>query len=174
MPSKNFKSPFAPAFNSAIKRGTPCWTAVNNIATRTKKTPTVVFNSLCKAGLCFRQKINGQWIYWPCNMPKKTSIKNQKFCQTNMWQWFIEWSLATGCCTPEQLHKHCGTQPKFTNWCKKFWNRQFTTTTGTKSKPKKRTTPKARKPKSRKSYPATYKFPTIKSRPGTRKYRKVA
>lgn len=167
MPSKNPSSPFAPAFTSAINRGTPCWTAVNNIANRTGKTPTVIFNSLCKAGLCFRQKIGGQWIYWPCNTPKKTSGKNQKFCQNNMWQWFIEWCLATGCCTPNQLHNNCGSQPQFMNFCKKFWSRQFSAGTSTKTR-------KSSKRKSRKPAPRNYKFPTLRSSTSTRRYRKVA
>jgi hypothetical protein len=115
----------APAFTSAIKRGMPCWTAVCTIAQRTKKTPTVIFNSLCKAGLCYRQKINGQWIYWPCQVPKKGNSKLIKSCHTNLWQWYVEWCLASGFCTPATLHRHCGTQQKFMNWCNKYWTKQF-------------------------------------------------
>ncbi len=180
MPSKTPTSPFGPAFTSAINRGTPCWTAVTNIASRCNKTPSVVFNSLCKAGLCYRQKFNGTWVYWPCNMPKKCTGKCIKTCQTNMWQSFVEWCLASGCCTPAQMHKHCSSQANFMKWCNKFWSKQFKTgtKTGSKSKPKSKIKSKSKsKGKSKsKSMPHSYKFPTLKSRPGssTRRYRKVA
>jgi hypothetical protein len=94
MPS-NFKSPYASSFTSAIKRGTPCSVVVNSIANRTKKTPSVIFNSLFKAGLVDRQKFNGQWVYWPVN-GKKTNATVTKNCQHNMWQWFVDWCVAGG------------------------------------------------------------------------------
>ena len=54
MPS-NYKSPFATTFKNGVKRGTPCSTVVESIAKRNNKTPKTVFESLWKAGLCFRQ-----------------------------------------------------------------------------------------------------------------------
>jgi hypothetical protein len=159
--TKKNMSPFATSFKSAINRGTPCFVAVCNIAKRTKKSPNQVFESLFKAGLCFRQKVSGQWIYWPCNW-NKTSVTNAKVCQHNMWQSFVDWCLCSGWCTPEQLHNHCGSQQEFFNYCKKFWNKQFTTgttKTGTKGGGKGV------------GY-GTYKFPTSKS--NSKKYRKVA
>jgi len=156
MPTTNKNtSPYATSFKSAIKRGTPCFVAVQNIAKRTKKSPNQVFESLFKAGLCFRQKVAGQWVYWPCDW-NKTNATNAKTCQNNMWQWFVDWCLCTGVCTPEQLHNHCGSQQDFMNYCKKFWNKQFNT--GSKSS------------KSGKTSSGNFKFPAAKSR----KYRKVA
>lgn len=183
MPSKN-TSPYATTFKSAINRGTPCSVAVNNIATRTKKSPTVVYNSLFKAGLCYRQKFNGQWVYWATN-GKKTNATVSKGCQWNMWQNFVDWCIASGWCTPQQLHNHCSSQTEFMNYCKKFWSKQFSgTTTSKKSTPKRKSTPKASKPKTRKSTPKnkkwssstpkTYKFPTVKSRTTGRRIRKAA
>ncbi len=84
MPSKS-NSPYASSFKTAIKRGTPCGDAVASIAKRYDKNPKTVFASLHKVGLCFRQKFNGQWIYWPCEA-KKTTSANFKPCQLNMWQ----------------------------------------------------------------------------------------
>jgi hypothetical protein len=165
--TKKNKSPYATSFNSAIKRGTPCFVAVENIAKRTKKTPNQIFESLFKAGLCYRQKIAGQWVYWPCNW-NKTNATNAKFCQHNMWQCFIDWCLCCGFCTPEQLHNHCGGQNDFMSYCKKFWSKQFTTGTKTGTKKTRKSTPKARK--ARKTVSGNYKFPAVKGR----KYRKVA
>jgi hypothetical protein len=137
MPS-NYKSPFATSFKSAIKRGVPCSTVVENICKRNNKTPKTVFESLFKAGLCYRQKVNGQWIYWPCD-GVKTNNTNAKVSQTEMWQNFVDWCITTGCCTPEQMKKNCGSQTVFMQNCKKFWSKQFTNgsvtgkTTGRKS-----------------------------------------
>ncbi|MBT8485901.1 MAG: hypothetical protein KJO43_10000 [Phycisphaerae bacterium] len=155
MPTK-YTSPFATSFKSACKRGTSYNVAVQNIAKRCKKSPTVVWESLFKAGLCYRQKFNGQWIYFPCEV-KKATATTCKNSQWECWQWFCEWSLLNGFCTPEQMKKNCGTQTTFMTWCRKFFSKQFTTGTT-----KKRTT------KSR-----SLKFPTAKSRT-TRRYRRAA
>ena len=127
MPS-NFKSPYASSFNTAIKRGTPCWTVIQNIAKRGSKNPNIVANSLFKAGLCFRQKFNGQWVYWACDGVKGNST-NSKVCQWNMWQCFVDWCICSGQCTPEQIQHNCGSQVEFMNWCRKFFAKQFNTNT---------------------------------------------
>ena len=188
MPSKT-TSPYASTFKSAINRGTPCSVAVNNIATRTKKSPTVVYNSLYKAGLCSRQKFNGQWVYW-ATTGKKSNATITKTANWNMWQCFVDWCIASGHCTPTQLSNHCSSQNEFMSFCKKFWAKQFSgTTSSTKStrKNKKRSTVKASKTRSSKtktrtskSYkskstaPKSFKFPTVKSRSTGRRFRKAA
>ena len=53
MPSSH-KSPYASAFQSAVKRGTPSFVAVQKIASRRNKTPHAIYQSLHKACLCFR------------------------------------------------------------------------------------------------------------------------
>ena len=136
MPS-NFKSPYASSFNSAVKRGTPCFVAVQNIAKRCNKTPNQVFESLYKGGCCYRQKFNGTWIYWPCN-GSKTNSTNWKKAQWNCWQSFIDWCICSGVCTPEQLWNNCGSQNNFMSYCKKFWGKQYNGTSTTTTK--KRTT----------------------------------
>ena len=141
MPSQH-QSPYASSFKSAIKGGTPCFTAVEKIASRCKKTPNMVFQSLFKAGLCNRQKFNGQWLYWPCEGRKCTATL-AKGCQLQMWQCFIDWCIGTGCCTPDQLSRYNGSQKDFMDDCRKFFNRQLTATS-TKTI-KKRTTSKARR-----------------------------
>lgn len=143
MPSTN-TSPFATAFKSSIKRGVPCSVAVEKIAGRNNKTVNFVFNSLWKAGLCYRQKMNGQWIYWPCDGGKGNAT-NWKVCQSNMWQCFIDWCICCGVCTPQQLKNNCGSQIEFMNYCKKFWTKQFTGTTKTKSSGRRTTTSNVRK-----------------------------
>ena len=148
MPSK-FKSPFASPFKSAINRGTSWNTAVSNIAKRSGKTPEFIWNSLYKADLCYRQKFNGQWIYFPIDAAK-CPAGTQKVSQFQMWQWFCEWSISSGFVTPEQFTKHLGSQQDFMTWSKKFWGRQFTSTKkGTKS----RSVTRGR----------TYAFPTSKT-----------
>ena len=150
MPS-NFKSPFTTTFKSGINRGVPCSVVVQNIANRNNKTVKFVFNSLWKAGVCNRQKINGQWIYWPCDC-KKTNATNVKSCQVNMWQCFVDWCMCSGVCTPEQMSNNCGSQVNFMNYCKKFWGKQFTPGTV----PRKHVSSKTK----------SYRFPTTKSRTG--------
>ena len=166
MPSTS-KSPYATSFNSAIKRGTPAGTAVNAIAKRTGKRPSAVFSSLHKAGLCHRQKFNGQWIYCPCDAGK-TNSTNWKNSQFNSWQWFAEWCIASGFVTPEQFKKNCGSQKDFMNWSRKYFGKQFTWTNSTTNKTRKTT--KARKTSTTKS--KSYKFPTNKSK--TRRTRRAA
>lgn len=191
MPSNNTPSPYAASFKSAIKRGTPCSTAVQNIAKRTNKPTTSIYNSLFKAGWVQRQKFNGQWIYWPTNC-KKSNATHAKHAQWTCWQSFVDWCIAAGWCTPEQLHKHCGSQKAFMTFCRKFFAAQFPKATpkksskrstpkrsGRKSAPKRpskkstpRTTSKSRKPRptaksrrsGRSSKPASYKFPTARTR----------
>lgn len=197
--SKNYTSPFASNFNSAIKRGTPCSVAINSIAKSKSKTPTFIFESLFKAGLCSRQKFNGQWIYWTNQPSKKSNATTRNDCQNNMWQNFIDWCICSGFCTPEQLSNHSGSQKEFMSFCKKFFAKQFSPATATKKrKPTRKTTAtKARKrpstskkrstsfsskkrstkrkstsPKSNRK--SSYKFPTAKKTTSTRRYRKVA
>ncbi|MCZ6837417.1 MAG: hypothetical protein O7G85_16700 [Planctomycetota bacterium] len=134
--SKTFTSPYATAFNSAIKRGTPCGVAVNNIAKRTGKNPQNVFASLFKAGHCQRQKFNGQFIYWPSNWNSKSNASQRNECQTSMWQCFVDWCIASGNCTPEKLNNN-SSQNEFMAFCKKFFGKQYSV--GTSSKNSSRT-----------------------------------
>ena len=159
------KSPYATSFKTAIKGGTPCWTAITNIAKRTGKTPTTVATSLKKAGLVIGQKFNGQWIWIPTFVGRK-SAQFTKTCQYHHWNWFINWCLVSGVATPRQIVTCFGTQPYFMSAAKKFFAREFTgvtTVTGVKAKrrtatkAKRRTTTKRRRttPKVRST---TYKF----------------
>jgi hypothetical protein len=144
MPSIH-KSPYAPSFRSAIKRGTPASTAVHAIAKRRNTTPSVVFNSLHKAGACHRQKFNGKWIYWP-NDDIKTSASNAKSCQTETWQSLIDWCIVSGHCKPQQLKNKCGSQQEFMSYCRKFFNRQLSSSpTKSGSKGRKRTSSTSRR-----------------------------
>lgn len=201
--SKNYTSPFASNFNSAIKRGTPCSVAINSIAKSKSKTPKFIFESLFKAGLCSRQKFNGQWIYWTNQPSKKSNATTRNDCQNNMWQNFIDWCICSGFCTPEQLSNHSGSQKEFMSFCKKFFAKQFSPATATKkrktsrktsrkttatkarkrpSTSKKRSTSfssKKRSTKRKSTSPksnrkSSYKFPTAKKSTSTRRYRKVA
>ena len=153
----NHKSPYASSFKTAVKNGTPCGVAVNSIAKNKGKTPKMVFESLFKAGLCFRQKFNGQFVYWTSEKCKKGTATHRNNCQNNMWQNFIDWCISSGFCTPEQLKNHCGSQKEFMAYCRKFFGKQFGATTvkkkrkarksSRKSTTKKRTTTKSRKRK---------------------------
>ena len=122
--TKTTKSPFGTSFKSAMKKGTPCFTAVCSIAKRCGKSPTTVFSSLCKAGLCSRQRFNGSWIYF-ATCPCKPTSTNSRTAQCTFWQSFCDWCICSGNCTPKQLWNNCGTQEQFMNFCKKFFNCQF-------------------------------------------------
>lgn len=202
MPS-NRKSPFTTSFNSAIKRGVPCGTAVQQISKRTGKTPTFIFNSLFNAGSCKRAKVNGQWIYWPTTS-KKSNSSTAKQCQVKMWQNFVDWCIASGNCTTKQFNSNCSNATKFWNFCSKnfnkmhgsSWTSSFSSSSSTssssskksakknakKSTPKKNTKKRTTKSKSKKTTWArsskttkSYKFPSIKSRKtSTKKYRQAA
>jgi len=146
MPTK-YTSPYASAFKSAVRRGTSYNTAVFNIAKRWKKTPEYVWESLYKAGFCYRQKFNGQWIYFPKQVWKFPAA-TWKTSQFYTWQWFTEWCITSGFCTPEQFYNHCGSQQDFMTYFRKFWGKQYTwkktkrtrsRKTGTYSFPKTRT-----------------------------------
>ncbi len=174
--SKAPTSPFASAFKSAVNRGTPCWNAITNVANRTGKTPKTVCNSLHKAGLIDRCKFNGQWVYWPTFKGKKAPATTTKACQTNMWQHFVDWCIASGFCTPEQLSKHTSSQKAFMTFCRKFWNKQFASGSTSGSTTRRRTsTTKSRstgrKPSTRsRTTTRNYKFPQT----GTRRTRRAA
>lgn len=159
MPS-TYTSPYATSFKSALKRGTSYNVAVNNIASRNNKSPEQVWNSLFKANLCFRQKFNGQWIYFPFEA-KKSNSTTWKTTQFNSWQWFTEWCLNSGICTPEQFKKNCGSQKEFMTWCRKHFGKQFTWNTTTNNK--KTTTRKSRTGRTT-TKSKSYKFPTSKTR----------
>lgn len=184
MPSK-FKSPFATSFTTAVKNGTPCSTVVWNISKKTNKPVNTIWNSLFKAGLCFRQKFNGTWVYWPSFQVKKNSTTSHT-TQTTMWQNFVEWCVTNNFCTPSQLSKNSTTQKSFMNFCRKFFGKQFTATKRTTKRRrttgvrtnwttkhgKKRTTSTST-PWGR-TFTRNYKFPTFKSRTNTRRYRRAA
>ncbi len=162
MPS-NFKSPYATSFNSAVKRGVSFVSAVNSIAKRTSKTPKTVWASLFKAGVVNRQKFNGQWVYWPVNW-KRASAGVTKEVQFNNWQCFVEWCIVSGMVNPEKMSKATGSQVEFMNFCRKFFAKQFTSSTKSKSRkssPKRKSTTSARKRPSAKR--STRRSPSKKS-----------
>ncbi len=176
MPSK---SPYATSFNSAIKRGTPAGTAVHAIAKRTSRPINSIFSSLHKAGLCHRQKLNGQSIYWAVE-GKKGTATSAKVIQIELWQSFIDWCIASGNCKPQQLQNNVGSQQDFMAYCRKFFNCQLNGSTTTSKK--KRTAPTkarkttarkttARKTSTRKTRTTSYKFPRTST---TRRYRRAA
>ena len=174
MPSQP-KSPYTTSFRSAIKRGTPAGVAVAAIAKRSGKNPNQVFSSLYKAELCDRQKLNGQWVYWPAE-PIKRSATQAKQCQVQMWQSFVDWCLASGNCKPEQLERNTGSQSEFMSYCRKYFNRQITPGSGS-SRSKKRSirrpTVSARRSTPRSgSRSSSYKFPQAGRTP--RRHRKAA
>ena len=180
------KSPYASSFNSAVKNGTPGGLAIFNIAKRLGKTPSVIGNSLFRANLVYRQKFNGQWVFWPVN-GKRSSAAKFKPVHTQMWQCFIDWALCNGLCKPEQLQKKIGSQKEFMTFCRKFFAKQFGSATPVKRKRKstkrttsrKRMTTHARKSPSRKrrsSSTYAYKFPrtSTSGKRTTRRYRRAA
>lgn len=165
MPSNSYKSPFASAFKSAMKRGVPCSDAVCNIAKKNNKTTNAVFTSLWKAGLCWRQKFNGTWIYCPCENGKGKAT-NWKNCQVNMWQCFVDWCICSGTCTPDQMKKCMSSQSEFMKACRKWWNAQFKSTTTNSKTTSKRSRPKTT---SRKRTTTTKARKTTASKPKARK-----
>jgi len=167
MPSNSYKSPFASAFKSAMKRGVPCSDAVCNIAKKNNKTTNAVFTSLWKAGLCWRQKFNGTWIYCPCENGKGKAT-NWKNCQVNMWQCFVDWCICSGTCTPDQMKKCMSSQSEFMKACRKWWNAQFKSTTTNSKTTSKRSRPKTTSRK-RTTTTTTKARKTTASKPKARK-----
>ncbi len=168
--ASTYTSPYAASFKSALKRGTSYTAAVQNIASRNNATPQQVWQSLFKANLCFRQKFNGQWIYFPWEAGK-TNSTNWKNSQFNSWQWFTEWCIGCGFATPEQFNNNCGSQKDFMNWSRKYFGKQFTGNTTTSNKTRKTKTRKSttlngrtRKNPTSTTRAKSYKFPTTKSK----------
>ena len=157
--SSKFTSPYATSFKNGVKRGTPWFTVVENIAKRYKKTPNFVWESLYKAGFCYRIKFNGQWMYWPKDAPK-TNNSYWKQDQFYMWQWFVNYAVSAGYCTPEQLKKYATNQKHFMTYCRKFFGKQYHWN---------KTTAKSH----RRKVTRNYKFPAARKRT-TRRYRKAA
>lgn len=118
------KSPFTTTFKTLVTRGTPCWTAVTTIAARFGKTPNFIFRSLYGAGLVTRQKVSGQWVYWP-TFPVRTSTTFKKVSTGNLWQAFIDWCICSGFCTPRTFTSHKGSEQAFIKYFARFWSKQF-------------------------------------------------
>lgn len=174
MPSKK-NSPFATSFKTGVNNGTPCSTVVANIAKRTNKSVNTIWQSLFKAGLCFRQKFNGQWIYWPSFQPtKKATSRNINICQNNLWQCFVEWCYINGYFTPEQLNKKATSQKAFMSFCRSFFGKQFTTSSTTKSRTSKSRTTRTKTTKARRTTTSKSRLhsPKAKSTPKTKSAQK--
>lgn len=187
MPSKFTKkvkvtSPFATAFKSAIKNGTPCGVVISAIAKKTGRPASSIIKSLAKAGLCFSQKFNGTLVCWP-TFPARTSSTKTNVCQTSLWQCLVDWCIMSGVCKPVQLQRRTGSQKTFMTACKGYFGKQFVAgrTTSRKSK----------RTKSRKSWTKgrhitggprtfwtkhtrTYKFPTYGARAAAGRYVRAA
>ena len=190
------KSPYASSFRTGIKSGKPCSAVIASISKRTGKPITSIVKSLCKAGVCYCQKFNGTWIYWPA-FPCKSGASTT--CQTQMWQSFIDWCMASGNCKPAQLEKKVSGQKNFMAFCRHFFAKQFSGISTTKSKRRTRRSRKARtasrRPtswarhstkrwakrskrtspwtRSRTSY-RSYAFPSYRVRSSTRRYARAA
>ncbi len=187
MPStKSFKSPHATSFKSAVRRGTPASVAVANIARRSSSTPVQIFQSLFKAGLVQRQKINGQWIYWPVEGHKAPSTVSKQ-AQSQLWQAYVDWAISSGIATPQQIASGTGSQQQFIAFQRKFFNRQFTssTTSSSRSSSSRSTRSSSSTTRSRSTTRRTTRRPTStrsslrlsgsrSSRTTTRRYRRAA
>lgn len=156
MPSTTTTSPYASAFITGVNNGTPCTIVVSQIAAKCNKPVSTIYTSLYNCGLCFRQKFNSTWIYWPTFVGKtNANTPAINTCQANLWQCFVDWCVCTGCCTPLDLNGQPN-QKALMLFCRSYFGRQFTMMTG-KSKRKssrkrartwkksRRTTAKARK-----------------------------
>ena len=131
MPTKTY-SPFYKSFKSSIRRGTPFTVAIEKIAKKSNTTFTSVCEALWKDGICKRQKISGQWIYFPCESVKPNAEGAKEAC-ARFWQEFSCWCVTSGYCTPEKLAEYTGSQSNFQNFCKKFFAKQFTSVTDKKA-----------------------------------------
>jgi hypothetical protein len=153
MPSKNI-SPYASQFKSGIKGGAPCSVVVAQIARRTGKPVTAIYNSLFKAGLCFRQKFNGTWLYWPTFVAAGSATTINK-CQTNLWQCLIDWCVLSRNTTPGKLRNKIASQTEFMTFGRSLFGKQFAGVGVSK--------PKSRKSKSKSK---SRRSPWSKSRKG--------
>ncbi len=127
MQGTTFSCPFTKAFRAAINRGTPASIAVTNISQRQGKAQQTVINSLKKAGQLQGQQFNGQWICWATDGSKAPSTMTRT-TQAQLWQAFVDWAIASGHATPQQLANAKGSQSQFSQSCRRFFNRQFNTT----------------------------------------------
>ena len=130
MPGTRFQSPFSSSFRAAVRRGTPASTAVANIASRTKRQPSHIFESLFRAGQVNRQRVNGQWIYWPTEGVKANASTSRQ-TQWQLWQAFVDWAIASGTVTAQQISTAKGSQQAFGQFVRRFFGRQFSTGTRT-------------------------------------------
>jgi hypothetical protein len=170
MPSK-FKSPYSGPFTTGVKNGTPASTVVWNISKKTNTPTNTIWNSLYKAGLCYRQKFNGTWIYWP-SFPVKKSTKWSNHAQTSMWQCFVDWCVSSGWCTPHQFNNWSGNQKQFMTFCRNFFGKQFTGTPNTTARRSTRTRPTPTSTRTRKTSTTSTPWsktsrPTPKRKPRT-------
>lgn len=166
------QSPFGRSFQSAINRGTPVSDAVSNIAKRQGRTENSIYLSLWKGGHIQRQKFNGQWVYWPTQGTKR-SASTARETQVELWQSFVEWALASGHVTPEQISSHSSSRQQFISYFRRFWSKQFPSQTqksSTSTSRRRSTTTKSRRPatKSRSTRRTTAKS---RSTTRTRNYR---
>ena len=114
---------FGTSFKSAVNRGTPAPVAVQNIVSKTKNaTPSKVWNNLLSNDYVQRRKVSGSYIYFSNFKPTKrvsgSNFKNETF------QTIVNWAIATGYCTPEQVGA-LKTQKDFFNFFGPFIASQF-------------------------------------------------
>lgn len=113
---------FGASFRNAVKRGTPATTAVWNIARKHGKTETAIWNWLFNNGFVNRKKVGGSWVYWPnFEFNGKTNTGGFK---PFSFQQFINWAIASGYCTPQQVNQ-LKTQKDFFNFFGPFFAQQF-------------------------------------------------
>ena len=115
MPTQ-YQSPYAATFRAAVRGGTQASKAVAAIAKHNNTTPTTVYTSLYKAGVCNRQKCNGQWVYWPCDGAKASS-KHARNSQAEIWQQVIDWCIVSGQYSPAQVTNSADNQQHFVTFC---------------------------------------------------------
>jgi len=112
---------FGSTFKSAVKRGTPASTVVWNIAQKTGKSETFVWNWLFKNGFVNRRKFGSNFIYWPnFDFNAKSNQNNKVFS----FQQFVNWAIASGYCTPQQI-SGLKSQNDFINFFGPFFANQF-------------------------------------------------
>ena len=112
---------FGSNFKSAVKRGTPAHTAVWNIAQKTGKTESFIWNWLFNNGYVNRKKFGSNFVYWPnFDFNAKSNQNNKSAC----FQQIVGWAIASGYCTPEQVNG-LKSQKDFINFFGPFFASQF-------------------------------------------------
>ncbi len=90
-------------FQNSVKKGQSPFFVVQNLATKARKTPNQIWQTLKSNGFAFSTKFGNKTCWFPTFNGPRVARTKMSPSQQNFWQFFCEFGMQQGWITPSQI-----------------------------------------------------------------------